>query len=158
MKQNTSSQLEIKEENSKILCTLLIPDECWSLLGKYKADLGKNTTAKFLEYLLEAFQEGQNTDLARRDKLTTYYQAEGLYLKKHNFLVDPVIWHRFKSLARFYGLSMCRLFTALLSALKSLGTPKNKKLPFLIRSFEEFKISYRRAFRSYKVQILFDTS
>ena len=126
-------------------------------MEKYKAALGKQSTAELLEYLLNSFQGGKDSYLAIHDRLTTQYQCEGLALRKHNFLVDPLVWHRFKCLARFYGLSMCRLFTALLLALASLGTPKNQSFILLVNLFERVEIPYKTAMRRYKVEIL-DTS
>ena len=151
MEKKISPQLEIQEERTKILSTLLIPDECWDLFEKYKAALNK-TTAELLEYLLESFQEGKNTEFARQNRLTVHYQDQGLCLKKHNFLVGSLVWHRFKCLARFYGLSVCRLFSFLLLALGSLGTPKNQNFILLVKLFERVDIPYKTAIRMYKVQ------
>ena len=154
MNQEKTPLSKIQDERSKILSTFLIPDECWDLLGKYKAALGKQSTAELLDYLLKCFQGGRNTSLAIHDRLTTQYQGERLNLRKHNFLVDPLVWHRFKCLARFYGLSMCRLFTALLLALASLGTPKNQSFILLVNLFERVEIPCKTATRWYKVKIL----
>ena len=157
MNQKENSLSKIQDKRNKILSTFLIPDECWDLLEKHKAALGKQSTAELLEHLLNSFQDGKNFELAIHDRLTTQYQDEGLALRKHNFLVDPLVWHRFKCLARFYGLSMCRLFTGLLLALAFLGTPKNQSFILLIKLLERVEIPYKTALRSYKVETL-DTS
>ena len=157
MNQEKTSLSKIQDERSKMISTFLLPDECWDLLEKYKAGFGKQSTGELLEYLLKCFQDGKDSSLAIHNRFTTQYQGEGLALRKHNFSVDPLVWQRFKCLARFYGLSMCRLFTALLLVLVSLGTPKNQSFILLVKVFERIEIPYKIAMRKYTVEIT-DTS
>ena len=157
MNQEKTPLSKIQDERRKILSTFLIPDECWDLLEQYKAAFGKQSTGEFIEHLLKCFQDGKDFSLAIHNRLTTQYQGQGLALRKHNFVVDPLVWHRFKCLARFYGLSMCRLFTALILGLASLGTPKNQSFILLVKVFERIEIPYKTVMRKYKVEIM-DTS
>ena len=113
--------------------------------------------AKLLEYLVNRFQDGRNLKYACQFKLTTHYQEKGLDLRKYDFRVAPLIWHRFKCLARFYGISMCLLFVILLKELKGVVTIQKKRFPVLAELFEKVEIPYKTAERWYKVEIL-DTS
>ena len=153
MNQEKSSVLQVKESREKIVSTILIPEKYWALFESYKIALCKDTEG-VLEYLLENFQNGRNAELASRGKFTTRYQDEGLNLQKHNFWVCSSIWQRLKSLARFYGLSMCRLFTVLLLALEFLGTPRNKVTPSWVKLYEKVRIPWNRTVRRYSVQVI----
>ena len=142
--------LEVIEKREKTVVSLLIPSEHWEHFERLKQDSGKSST-EFLKYLLERHQNGKNPELANRVKLTTQYQDGGLKLKKYNFWVDPLIWHRFKTLARFYGVSMCYLFTALLCTVKKLGTDIKKYVPLLAILHEKVRIPFGIAIRRYRV-------
>ena len=149
---------EAGESRKQASVTLLIPQKHWQLFCGLKHKLSKDSS-EFLEHLLENFQNGQNPELYNRNKLTTQYQSESLELQKHNFWVDPVIWHRFKILARFYGVSICFLFTALLYALKNLGAHLKKSLSLCVQLFEKLKIPYKMSAKSYEMNaVTIDTS
>ena len=147
---------KITESRKKTVVSLLIPRKQWKRLEGLKRKSNKSSAA-CIAHLLEKHQNGKNSALANHSKLTTQYQDPGLKLKKHSFWVDPLLWHRFKSLARFYGISMCLLFTALFSALENLGTDIKKYPPLIIKLHEKVKIPLRTALRRYKLVGL-DTS
>ena len=145
--------LQTKDDRKKIPVRLLIPRKYEKLFDKTLSNFG-GSKAKLLEYMVNCFQDGQNLEYACLTKLTTQYQGKGLYLAKHVFRVDPLIWHRFKCLARFYGISMCRLFVLLLlkvqNKLKSVATDTEKVFPVLAKLFERVESPYKTAMRWYK--------
>ena len=147
---------KITESRKKAVVSLLIPRKQWKRLEGLKRKSNRSS-AECLEHLLGKHQNGKNSALANHSKLTTQYQDPGLKLKKHSFWVDPLLWHRFKSLARFYGISMCFLFTALFCALENLGTDIKKYPPLTVKLYEKVKIPLRTAIRRYKVMKI-DTS
>ena len=150
--------LTIQAGPAKIVATLMLPEMYWNLFHKAKDNL-KNPQ-KFIEHLLSRYQSGQNQGFARPEKFTAHYQGRGLNLKKFNFSICPVIWHRFRCLARYYGVSMCWLLVAMLLDLKKIGTTKNHNTPFLLKLYEKVKITHRTALRVYKTEdiLQWDTS
>ena len=147
---------QAKDDRKKIPVRILVPKAHKKLFFKTLQSFG-GSKAKLLEYMINCFQDGQNLEYACLTKLTTQYQGKGLYLAKHIFRVDPLIWHRFKCLARFYGISMCRLFVLLLlkvqNKLKNVATDVEKAFPSLTKLFERVEIPYKAAMRWYKVRI-----
>ena len=148
---------QTKDDRKKIPVRLLIPRKHKKLFDKALSDFG-GSKAKLLEYMVNCFQDGQDLEYACLIKLTTQYQGKGLYLAKHVFRVNPLTWHRFKCLARFYGISMCRLFVLLLlkvqDKLKNVATDSEKAFPSLTKLFERVEIPYKAAMRWYKVKIV----
>ena len=144
---------QIKDNRKKIPVRILIPRKHEKLFFETLAEFG-DSKAKLLEYLVERFQNGNNLEYACQFKLTTHYQEKGLSLQHHDFRVDPLIWHRFKCLARFYGISMCLFFVVLLKKLKGVVTTQKKKFSSLAKLFERVEIPYKTAMRWYKVKIL----
>ena len=141
---------EIIEKPRKAVVSLLIPKKHWNRFESLKIKENKSS-ADLLNHLLQKYQSGKNINLANRVKLTTQYQAGGLGLKKHSFWVDPLLWHRFKNLARFYGVSICFLFTALFCMLEKLGTDIKNYPPFVVKLYERVNIPFRIAIRRYKI-------
>lgn len=141
---------KITESRKKIVVSLLIPHKSWKSFEYLKSKTSKSSAA-ILKQLLEKHQNAKDLHLAKHTKLTTHYQDGGLRLQKHSFWVDPLVWHRFKNLARFYGLSMCFLFTALFCMLEKLGTHKKKYLPLVVKLYEKVKIPSRTAIRRYRL-------
>ena len=155
MKTKTYS-FPIKENRVNIPVRILIPKVHRKLFFKTLSEFGGDK-AKLLEYMTNRFQDGKNLEYTCRTKFTTHYQEKGLHLHEYDFRVDPLIWYRFKCLARFYGISMCLLFVILLVRIKGVVTTQEKRGPSLIKLFERVKIPYKTAMRWYKVEIL-DTS
>ena len=145
-----NSQNKIIESRKKTVVSLLIPEKHWKRFQDLKLKENKSS-ADILEYILEKHQNAENIELANHSKLTTQYQNGGLRLKRHSFWVDPLIWHRFKNLARFYGVSICFLFTALFCTLENLVTNIKRHLPLLVKLYEDVKISFKSAIRSYRL-------
>ena len=118
-----TSSINLESADYKSSATLLIPHQCWDLLEKRKKKLDKSN-AELLEFFIKRHQRGdEKAFFANSWKLAVLYQRKGLGLRRCDFQVDSFIWHRFKALARFYNVSMCRLFVAFL---KIFGTPKKK--------------------------------
>ena len=140
----------VTEEREKAVVSLLIPEKYWKGFQNLKREENKSS-ADIFEDLLEKHQRAQDSDLANRTKLTTQYQDPGLDLTRHSFWVDPLIWHRFKNIARFYGVSICFLFTALLRTLGNLVTNKKKYAPLVVKLYEKVKIPLKTATRSYRL-------
>ena len=147
---NQNSQNKITESRKKAGVSLLIPERHWRAFQDLKLKENKSS-ADVLEYILEKHQNAGNMKLANHSKLTTQYQNEGLKLQRHSFWVDPLVWHRFKNIARFYGVSMCFLFTALFCMLENLVTNIKKYPPLFVKLYEKVKISLRVAIRRYKL-------
>ena len=85
---------------------------------------------------------------ANHKKLAVLYQRKGLGLRRCDFQMDSFIWHRFKALARFYNVSMCRLFVAFL---KIFGTPKKNELTLKVQLYEKLQIFSKSTLRFYKI-------
>ena len=147
---------QTQDSREKIPVRILIPEMHKKLFLKTLKDFG-GSKARLLECLVNRFQDGRNLEYACRSKMTTQYQEKGLHLAKYDFRVAPLIWHRFKCLARFYGISICLLFVVLLLKVKGVVTTQKKRVPSLTKLFERVEIPYKTAMRWYKVKIL-DTS
>ena len=88
--------------------------------------------------------------------LPVLYQNKGLGLRRCDFGVDAFVWHRFKALARFYNVSMCRLF---MDFLRIFGTPSKNSLTLRVQLYEKLQILSKTALRLYKtIDALLDTS
>ena len=150
MRQSPSptSSINLESADYKSSATLLIPHQYWNLLEKRKRRLRKNI-AELLEFFIKRHQRGdEKAFFANHKKLAVLYQRKGLGLRRCDFQVDSFIWHRFKALARFYNVSMCRLFVAFL---KIFGTPSKNSLTLKVQLYEKLQIFSKRALRFYKV-------
>ena len=88
--------------------------------------------------------------------LPVLYQKKGLGLRRCDFEVDSFVWHRFKALARFYNVSMCRLFV---DFLRIFGTPSKNGITLRVQLYEKLQIFSKTALRLYKTtDALLDTS
>ena len=145
-----TSYNKVKEKRKRTTVSLLIPQKYWKRFENLKCETN-NSSADILKHLLEKHQDARDIKLSNYSKLTTQYQAGGLKLKKHSFWIDPMIWHQFKNLARFYGVSICFLFTALFCMLEKLGTDKKNYVPLTVKLYESLKIPYKIAIRRYRL-------
>lgn len=132
----------------KTVATLMIPTRHWAL---FRRKIISENAQGYIEYLLMRYQDAQNIKFARLAKFAAHYQGRGLELRKFNFSICPVAWHRFRCLARYYGVSMCWLFVAMLLDSEKIGTLKNLRNSFMVKLYEKLKISCRMALRIYKV-------
>ena len=152
----SASSIKINSADCKCRVTLLIPRMDWNLLEKRKRRLKKDT-AELLEFLLKRHQRGdQKLFFANYRKLPVLYQDKGLCLRRFDFQVDSFLWHQFKALARFYNVSMCRLFV---DFLRVFGTPSKNGITLKIQLYEKLQIFNKTALRLYKTTDAFlDTS
>ena len=142
----SSIKLEAMHTNSSV--TLLIPHKDCYLLEKRKRRL-KKSTAELLELFIKRNQRGdEKVFFANSWKLAVLYQRKGLGLRRCDFQVDSFTWHRFKALARFYNVSMCRLFVAFL---KIFGTPGKNRLTLKVQLYEKLQILSKSALRFYEI-------
>ena len=150
------SSIKINSADCKYRVTLLIPRMDWDLLEKRKKRLQKSS-AEFLEFLLKRHQRGnEKLFFANHKKLPVLYQNKGLGLRRCDFEVDSFIWHQFKALARFYNVSMCRLFV---DFLRIFGTPSKNGITLRVQLYEKLQILSKTALRLYKTTDAFlDTS
>ena len=148
--------IKISSADCKCRVTLLIPHRDWNLLEKRKRRLQKSS-AELLEFLLKRHQRGdQKLFFANHQKLPVLYQKKGLGLRRCDFEVNSFLWHRFKALARFYNVSMCRLFV---DFLRIFGTPSKTSLTLRVQLYEKLQIFSKTALRLYKSNgLLPDTS
>ena len=73
-----------------------------------------------------------------------------------DFEVDSFLWHQFKALARFYNVSMCRLFV---DFLRIFGTPSKNDITLRVQLYEKLQVFSKTALRLYKTTDAFlDTS
>ena len=141
------SPIKINSADCKCRVTLLIPHRDWKLLERRKRRLKKDT-AELLEFLLKRHQRGnEKLFFANHRKLPVLYQDKGLGLRRCDFEVDAFVWHRFKALARFYNVSMCRLFV---DFLRIFGTPSKNSITLRVQLYEKLQILSKTALRLYK--------
>ena len=152
----SAPSIKVNSADCKYRVTLLIPRMDWNLLKKRKRRLQKSS-AELLEFLLKRHQRGDEKLLfANHQKLPILYQDKGLGLRRFDFEVDSFLWHQFKALARFYNVSMCRLFV---DFLRIFGTPSKTSLTLRIQLYEKLQIFSKTALRLYKTTgLLPDTS
>ena len=152
----STPSIKVNSADCKYRVTLLIPRMDWNLLKKRKRRLQKSS-AELLEFLLKRHQRGnEKLFFANHQKLPVLYQNKGLGLRRHDFEVDSFLWHQFKALARFYNVSMCRLFV---DFLRIFGTPSKTSLTLRIQLYEKLQIFSKTALRLYKTTDAFlDTS
>ena len=150
------SPIKVNSADCKYRVTLLIPRMDWKLLEKRKRRLQKNT-AELLEFLLKRHQRGdQKLFFVNSKKLPVLYQNKGLGLRRCDFQVDSFLWHRFKALARFYNISMCRLFV---DFLRIFGTPSKNSITLRVQLYEKLQTLSKTTLRLYKTtDALLDTS
>ena len=150
------SPIKINSADCKYRVTLLIPSMDWNLLEKRKRRLQKSS-AELLKFLLKRHQRGNEKLLfANHQKLPVLYQDKGLELRRCDFQVDSFVWHQFKALARFYNVSMCRLFV---DFLRIFGTPSKNSITLRVQLYEKLQILSKTALRLYKITDLWpDTS
>ena len=140
------------------VATLMLPEAQWDSFHQKKESISKSSQG-FIEYLLRRYQEGENLKFAKPERFAAHYQARGLNLRKFNFTICPVVWHRFRCLARYYGVSMCWLLVAMLLDLKKIGTTKTRQSVFLVKLYEKLRVSSKTALRFYKTShVEMDTS
>ena len=151
-----TSSIKVNSADCKYRVTLLIPRVDWNLLEKRKRRLKKDT-AELLEFLLKRHQRGhEKLFFANQYKLPVLYQNKGLGLRRCDFEVDSFLWHRFKALARFYNISMCRLFV---DFLRIFGTPSKTSLTLRVQLYEKLQVFSKTTLRLYKtIGLLPDTS
>ena len=152
----SASSINIDSADCKCRVTLLIPRIDWGLLEKRKRRL-KKSSAELLEFLLKRHQQGnEKLFFANQQKLPVLYQKKGLGLRRCDFQVDSFLWHQFKALARFYNVSMCRLFV---DFLRIFGTPSKNDITLRVQLYEKLQIFSKTALRLYKsTDALLDTS
>ena len=152
----SAPSIKINSADCKYRVTLLIPSMDWNLLEKRKRRLQKSN-AELLKFLLKRHQRGnEKLFFANQYKLPALYQNKGLGLRRCDFEVDSFLWHRFKALARFYNISMCRLFV---DFLRIFGTPNKNSITLRIQLYEKLQIFSKTALRLYKTTDAFlDTS
>ena len=152
----SAPSIKINSADCKCRVTLLIPHWDWNLLEKRKRRLQKGN-AELLKFLLKRHQRGnEKLFFANQQKLPVLYQKKGLGLRRCDFEVDSFLWHQFKALARFYNVSMCRLFV---DFLKVFGTPSKHSPTLRIQLYEKLQIFSKTALRLYKsTDALLDTS
>ena len=140
--------IKISSADCKCRVTLLIPCMGWNLLEKRKRRLQKSS-AELLEFLLKRHQQGdEKLFFANQQKLPVLYQKKGLGLRRCDFEVDSFIWHQFKALARFYNVSMCRLF---MDFLRIFGTPSKNDITLRVQLYEKLQVFSKTALRLYKI-------
>ena len=151
-----ASPIKINSANYKCRVTLLIPRMDWNLLEKRKRRLQKSS-AELLKFLLKRHQRrNEKLFFANHQKLPVLYQKKGLGLRRCDFEVDSFVWHRFKALARFYNVSMCRLFV---DFLRIFGTPSKNSPTLRVQLYERLQIFSKTTLRLYKTtDALLDTS
>ena len=151
-----ASSIKINSADCKYRVTLLIPRRDWNLLEKRKRRLQKSN-AELLKFLLKRHQRGnEKLFFANHQKLPVLYQKKGLRLRRLDFEVDSFVWHRFKALARFYNVSMCRLF---MDFLRIFGTPSKNGITLRVQLYEKLQILSKTTLRLYKnTDALLDTS
>ena len=143
----TSASIKVNSADCKYRVTLLIPRMDWNLLEKRKKRLQKSS-AELLKFLLKRHQRGnEKLFFANHQKLPVLYQDKGLGLHRCDFEVDSFLWHRFKALARFYNVSMCRLFV---DFLRIFGTPSKNSITLRVQLYEKLQILSKTALRLYK--------
>ena len=143
-----ASSIKINSADCKCRVTLLIPHRDRNLLEKRKRRLQKSN-AELLEFLLKRHQRGnEKLFFANHQKLPVLYQKKGVGLRRCDFQVDSFLWHRFKALARFYNISMCRLFV---DFLRIFGTPNKNGITLKIQLYERLQIFSKTALRLYKI-------
>ena len=136
-----TSSVKINSADCKCRVTLLIPRMGWKRLEKRKRRLQKSS-AELLKFLLKRHQRGnEKLFFANQQKLPVLYQKKGLGLRRCDFEVDSFVWHRFKALARFYNVSMCRLFV---DFLRIFGTPSKTSLTLRVQLYENCKFSVKQ--------------
>ena len=142
-----TSSIKVNSADCKYRVTLLIPRMDWNLLEKRKRRLQKSS-AELLKFLLKRHQQGnEKLFFANFKKLPVLYQNQGLGLRRCDFQVDAFVWHRFKALARFYNVSMCRLFV---DFLRIFGTPSKNSITLRVQLYEKLQILSKTALRLYK--------
>ena len=143
----SAPSIKVNSAGYKYRVILLIPHRDWKLLERRKRRLKKDT-AELLEFLLKRHQRGnEKLFFANHKKLPILYQDKGLGLRRCDFEVDSFLWHRFKALARFYNISMCRLFV---DFLRIFGTPSKTSLTLRVQLYEKLQIFSKTALRLYK--------
>ena len=143
----SAPSIKINSADCKYRVTLLIPSMDWNLLEKRKRRLQKSST-ELLKFLLKRHQRGnEKLFFANHQKLPVLYQDKGLGPRRCDFEVDSFIWHQFKALARFYNVSMCRLFV---DFLRIFGTPSKNNLTLRVQLYEKLQILSKTALRLYK--------
>ncbi len=124
MKQKNSIMQYTREGRTRIVSTILIPKEYWLLFKERKNELDGNTSS-LIEYLLKRNQSDKMNLVyplvhTYGGRSTTIYQNTASSLRKHSFSIHPLVWQRFKCLARSQGLSTCCLFVSFLLSLSSI--------------------------------------
>ena len=143
----STPSIKINFADCKYRVTLLIPRMDWNLLEKRKRRLQKSN-AELLKFLLKRHQRGnEKLFFANSKKLPVLYQSKGLGLRRCDFEVDSFLWHRFKALARFYNVSMCRLFV---DFLRIFGTPSKNGITLRVQLYEKLQILNKTTLRLYK--------
>ena len=143
----SAPSIKVNSSDCKYRVTLLIPSMDWNLLEKRKRRLKKDT-AELLEFLLKRHQRGNEKLLfANHQKLPILYQDKGLGLRRCDFEVNSFVWHRFKALARFYNVSMCRLFV---DFLRIFGTPRKNDITLRVQLYEKLQVFSKTSLRLYK--------
>ena len=143
----SAPSIKINSADCKYRVTLLIPCMDWDLLKKRKRRLRKSN-AELLKFLLKRHQRGnEKLFFANQYKLPVLYQNKGLGLRRCDFQVDSFLWHRFKALARFYNVSMCRLFV---DFLRIFGTPSKNGITLRVQLYEKLQILNKTTLRLYK--------
>ena len=148
---------------------MLIPQKSVPVFNELCAKL-KKEPGELLEHLaqqMDALIAAAETNKCsgaplNSTRLTTRYQEQGLELARHDFSVDAMRWHELKSMARFRGVSICRLFVFLLhmaaqTASVLTGTPLIcRSVERLIKLAEEFFPHRKQAFR--RLDLIWDSS
>ena len=143
----SAPSIKVNSADCKYRVTLLIPRMDWNLLEKRKRRLQKSS-AELLKFLLKRHQrENEKLFFANHQKLPILYQDKGLGLRRCDFEVDAFVWHRFKALARFYNVSMCRLFV---DFLRIFGTPSKNSITLRVQLYKKLQILSKTALRLYK--------
>ena len=105
-------------------CKFLVPRHLRSLLERRLRRFDQRMLL-YLPRLIRLAREAPH-GLPRRGHFTTLYQEPALDLQPFNFRVRGEDWGEFKTLARGLGVSMCRLFVALLLLESSSEKEKNE--------------------------------
>lgn len=94
------------------MCRFLVPERRVPLLDRMLSRRRMKMRA-YLRHLI-ALARRVPEKLPRRDRFTAWYQKPRQSLQKVNFRPSGRDWGEFKTIARGCGVSMCRLFVALL--------------------------------------------
>ena len=121
--QNKIKQIE-SESIFTLRCTFLIPKIRVSLMKYYKKQLEINRTEDLILYFIKLLEKRRIRPHRNISKHTALYQDLELNLQKHGFTCDPMVWHKWKRMANFLGVSMCYLFAECLDIMSSRGVSK----------------------------------